>query len=516
MTLVETFLSTVPGHPLPGLRTLDQRWQQWRNRIATEPIQVIAKSSEVLGTVDWDVVICGGTLGIMLGAALAQSGWRVALLEKGILQGRAQEWNTSREELQVLVRLGLLTEAQFEQTIASEFNPNRIAFHGGPEFWVKDVLNIGVDPVYLLETLKRFFLQQSGKLFEKTGLIHATVHSDGVSIQAGTETFTTRLLIDVMGHGSPIVAQARQGQLPDAVCLVVGTCSQGIPQGTTGDLMVSLAPIDGAGQCFWEAFPAREGRTTYQFTYADLYPKRPSLADLFELYFQRVGEYQNINLENLQILRAMYGIFPSYRDSPLVLPWNRTLAVGDSSGCQSPLSFGGFGAMLRHLPRLAVGIHEALSSNALTQKDLALLQPYQPNLSVTWLFQRAMSVRGDQILAPDQINTLLTAVFQSMNRLGEPVLKPFLQDVVQFGGLYRTLLQVSLQSPHLIPGILQQVGVGALLNWMRHFGALGLYSTLSFLDKQAQDKPQIGQRQYRHHRWQDAFRYGSGLDIKQP
>jgi lycopene cyclase CruP len=73
-----------------------------------------------------------------------------------------------------------------------------------------------------------------------------------------------------------------------------------------------------------------------------------------------------------------------------------------------------------------------------------------------------------------------------------------------------------LQSPHLIPGILQQVGVGALLNWMRHFGALGLYSTLSFLDKQAQDKPQIGQRQYRHHRWQDAFRYGSGLDIKQP
>jgi lycopene cyclase CruP len=280
--------------------------------------------------------------------------------------------------------------------------------------------------------------------------------------------------------------------------------------------MVSLAPTDETGQCFWEAFPAREGRTTYQFTYADLHPKRPSLTDLFELYFQRVGEYQNIDLEKIQILRAMYGIFPSYRDSPLVLPWNRTLAVGDSSGCQSPLSFGGFGAMLRHLPRLAVGIHEALSSNALTQKDLALLQPYQPNLSVTWLFQRAMSVRENQSLAPDQINTLLTAVFQSMDRLGEPVLKPFLQDVVQFGGLYRTLLQVSLRSPHLIPGILQQVGVDALLDWMRHFGALGLYSTLSSLSKQAQDKDQIEQQQYRYHRWQDAFRYGSGLDIKQP
>lgn len=515
MTFVETFLSTVPGNPLQGLRSLDQRWQQWRNRSVTEPVPVIAESSALLGAVEWDVVICGGTLGIMLGAALAQFGWRVALLEKGTLRGRAQEWNTSREELGVLVRLGLLTEAQFEQTIASEFNPNRIAFQGGPEFWVKDVLNIGVDPVYLLETLKQFFLQQGGKLFENTGFTHASIHPDGVNLQAGTETetFKARLLIDVMGHGSPIVAQARNGQLPDAVCLVVGTCAQGIPQGTTGDLMVSLAPIGPSGQCFWEAFPARDGRTTYQFIYANLHPKRPGLEELFELYFRSIGVYQNIDLENLQILRAMYGIFPSYRESPLVFPWSRTLAVGDSSGCQSPLSFGGFGAMLRHLPRLVQGIQEALSSDALTQKDLALLQPYQPNLSVTWLFQRAMSVREEQVLAPDQINTLLTAVFQAMDRLGEPVLKPFLQDVVQFGGLYQTLVQVSLRSPQLIPGILQQVGVGSLLDWLRHFGALGLYSALSPLLGEKQDPSKVGRQQYRRHRWQDALKYGAGLDL---
>jgi len=45
---------------------------------------------------------------------------------------------------------------------------------------------------------------------------------------------------------------------------------------------------------------------------------------------------------------------------------SRILPVGDSSGNQSPLSFGGFGAMVRHLKRLTAGIHEALSTDQLS------------------------------------------------------------------------------------------------------------------------------------------------------
>jgi hypothetical protein len=33
---------------------------------------------------------------------------------------------------------------------------------------------------------------------------------------------TARLVVDCMGFGSPIVRQARHGQKPDGVCLVVG------------------------------------------------------------------------------------------------------------------------------------------------------------------------------------------------------------------------------------------------------------------------------------------------------
>lgn len=107
------------------------------------------------------------------------------------------------------------------------------------------------------------------------------------------------------------------------------------------------------------------------------------------------------------------------------MPWDRIIAVGDSSGMQSPVSFGGFGAMMRHLPRLSLAIDEALKGDYLTREDLALIQPYQPNISVTWLFQKTMSVPIDKQPQPNQINDLMSGVFRVMDKLGDDVLKPF-------------------------------------------------------------------------------------------
>jgi hypothetical protein len=59
----------------------------------------------------YDVVVLGGTLGILLATALLaqhqqQAGpgalpLRVAVVERGKLQGRQQEWNVSHDDLQV-------------------------------------------------------------------------------------------------------------------------------------------------------------------------------------------------------------------------------------------------------------------------------------------------------------------------------------------------------------------------------------------------------------------------------
>ena len=515
MTRVAELLETLPSPFLSNLQQADRRWHQLRHDSRGAIPQVVQESSAPIGSVDWDVVVCGGTLGVMIGTTLALRGWRVLILERGILKGREQEWNISRAELAVLVELELLTEEQLETAISSEFNPNRIQFMGGPAVWVKDVLNAGVDPVFLLDALKTRFLEAGGHLQEQTAFSGVVVHSDGVAIQTDT-TITARLMLDVMGHFSPVVAQARQGQQPAGVCLVVGTCAQGLPDLDTGDLLVSFTPIENHCQYFWEAFPARDGRTTYMFTYADLHPQRPSLETLFQDYLQRLPDYQNTDLADFKILRALFGMFPSYEKSPLKFPWARIMPIGDSSGSQSPLSFGGFGAMIRHLSRLDAGIHEALHTDTLSAEALKVLQPYQPNLSATWLFQQSMRAPADRDLDPQQINQLLKTVFQEMEQLGDPVLKPFLQDIVQFPALTRTLLQMSIRHPQLTPKILGHVGLGALASWMPHYLSLGLYNELHRLIPLLEQGTQLlnPRQQYYWHRRFEGWIYGSGHDYE--
>jgi len=512
MSQTEQILSQLPGDVLGRLRDADQLWQALR--ADTNPVPLLIKESkEPLLTVDWDVVICGGTLGILIGCALQRRGWRVALIERGILRGRDQEWNISRKELDVFLELELLSEAELEKAIATEYNPARISFFEGPDFWIRDVLNIGVEPVFLLDTLKSKFLAAGGQLLEKTAFEGAAVHPDGVLIDAAGG-LKARLLIDAMGNFSPIVQQARQGEKPEGVCLVVGSCAQGFPKNETGDLIVSFTPIQNQCQYFWEAFPARDGRTTYLFTYLDAHPERPSLEFFFDEYLRLLPEYQGIELSQIEFKRVLFGFFPSYRDSPIRMPWSRILPVGDSSGGQSPVSFGGFGSMVRHLKRLTEGIHDALESDALSQNALAQLQPYQPNIAVTWLFQRAMSVGIDQQLPPNQINQLLTGVFQAMEQLGDDVLRPFLQDVVQFPGLSKTLLLTSVTKPGLVIPVIPQVGLTTLLDWIVHYINLGVYTGLYSLGQpissRAKTLPPLPQ--YYCRRWLEAWRYGSGSD----
>ena len=59
------------------------------------------------------------------------------------------------------------------------------------------------------------------------------------------------------------------------------------------------------------------------------------------------------------------------------------------------------------------------------------------------------------ILKPSDgfVNRLLRTNFDAMNDLGDEVLRPFLQDVVQFKGLARTLLQATARDPLFIPQV---------------------------------------------------------------
>ena len=168
--------------------------------------------------------------------------------------------------------------------------------------------------------------------------------------------------------------------------------------------------------------------------------------------------------------------------------------------------------MVRHLERLTQGIDEALKADLLDSKSLGLLQPYQPNLSVTWLFQKSMSVGVNQKLAPNKINEVLSTIFADMESLGDDVLRPFLQDVVQFPALAKTMLRTSVRHPALVASILPQVGVGSVASWMRHFVSLGGYSALNTMQSTVDTRKTSDKKQYYADRWREALKYGSGAD----
>lgn len=155
------------------------------------------------------------------------------------------------------------------------------------------------------------------------------------------------------------------------------------------------------------------------------------------------------------------------RASPIQSPFPRIIQVGDASGIQSPLSFGGFGSLTRHLERITGGLQEALDEDLLAAEDLSAINAYQPNLSACWMFQRAMSVpvgrnpdkrivigitllyelRAEVVLIEDIFAGTLSNSFSAMEKLGDETMRPFLQDVLQFGPLLRTLLLAAVQDP---------------------------------------------------------------------
>ena len=99
-------------------------------------------------------------------------------------------------------------------------------------------------------------------------------------------------------------------------------------------------------------------------------------------------------LSQVDVQRIVFGWFPTYRrGAPLPPRFDRVLSVGDASAVQSPISFGGFCAMLRHLPRYTRGLDLALREDRLARGDLARLTPYLPNLGTAWMSAAAMTAR---------------------------------------------------------------------------------------------------------------------------
>ena len=452
----------------------------------------------------------------------------------------------------------------------------------GYECYIPNVLNLGVSPSILIENVAARFRSMGGTVLENCALKSIAIsESIGAALELNPldksdnnssnsnrldsdynqrndeNIITTKLVLDCMGNASPISRQQRYGRKPDGVCAVVGTCAGGYEKETNllGDIIYTNTEIQvinekqrnnkGEGgetggsnesrlQYFWEAFPVGIGgsngmepgssdvKTTYMFTYMDASVERPSLSTLMDDYWQLLPIYQPsiTNVEtDLDVKRVLFAYFPTYRDSPLRPQWSRLLAVGDASGIQSPLSFGGFGALTRHLGRISSAVAEAIEYDLMHKDDLGMINAYAPNLSAAWMFQKAMSVRIGQGVDPKFVNRLLATNFEVMHNMGvQSTMMPFLQDVVRIDGLVGSLARSFVADPTFMPQIVAHVGVPTLVEWLGHVGMIATYHALHtavspilepIVETTMKNNPK---ERYLWRRRMDAWKYGSGND----
>jgi hypothetical protein len=98
-TVVTTHTTPLP--PLPTTPSTTTTSTSSSDATATPQQEGGAAAAAAAAGVEYDIVMAGGTLGLMVAAALQRRGYRVAVVEKRRAEGRTQEWNSSRGELEV-------------------------------------------------------------------------------------------------------------------------------------------------------------------------------------------------------------------------------------------------------------------------------------------------------------------------------------------------------------------------------------------------------------------------------
>ncbi len=483
---VAAFASMADGEAaLRSVADLERRWiglpssRDWTCPLNYVPD--VASLPHCFPENNYDIVIAGGGLGLIAGAALAARGLRVMVFDRDRVGAAHREWNISERELASLVNWGIFTKDELRGTIATRYDRGVISFDatgtGVPAcpLQLSGVLDVALDAQSVLDLARKRFLQAGGSILEGRSFtrLHMAEHGPVTSVfevegPDGKEFYRARLAIDTMGSVSPIAIALNNGLPFDGVCPTAGTVMRGLNlHSTTGDVLVSVAPTQEGRQFIWEGFPGRDGETTVYLFYYDRTgakeAQKQSLLDLFEQYFTLLPTYRPLK-QGSEHLKPVFGYIPAKHGKAGYTATRGLLCLGDSAAGQSPLTFCGFGSFVRHVGRTAMLIDYALKHDLLEKPHLNVITPHQANLRVAWVFSRFMQPwpGGDAT----SVNRIMNVFCKALNEAGPRTTRRFLQDRYTFPEYLRIMLTTARHEPGIFALTARVLGPHGLLKWL--------------------------------------------------
>ena len=423
---------------------------------------------------DFDVVLAGGGLSLVYAAYLARRGLRVAVFDRRKIGCGHREWNISRAELRPLVDSELFTEAEVDALVQLEYDHGICRWHGGGTYPVRHVLDCVVDAERLLDGLRARAAAAGATLLDHHALAGYRGGVGGVEVRltapgGGVRTLSARVLVDGMGASSPHAAF-------DLVCPTVGGVLANLEDvdPRVGEILVTTEDVEEDRQHIWEGFPGPDGRfTTYLFYYTEpsQLPPRP-LHALYDRFFATRPRYKRGDAE---LLKPTYGFIPAYsRLRPMPAARDRVLLVGDAAGRHSPLTFCGFGSMIRSFLPVADALRTRLDDDRLDARSLASVWREPPGLAVMGGLTLMMVPGRRRSVDPADVNRLLDAAFASLAEMGDEVYGAFVRDQIGFSDFIRFMRATARRRPSIYDDVFSVLSPSEIARWSLKLGGLAL------------------------------------------
>ncbi len=477
---------------------LQERWQKVARGLAPterEILRYIPASQLPTAESEFDLLYCGGTLGLFSAAVMARQGYRVAVFDQRRVGTSHREWNISDEELERFVEAGLFTRDELQQAISGRYERGIVRFYaeGIPEppaeLSLRGVLDVAIDLGKLLEMARQKFEEAGGTILDYRALRRVNISESGpvralveVADQAGrVERIGTRLVVNALGAISPLSLELQAGRPFDGVCPTVGTTARGFVLGSDpqevdpalGDVLLSVAHAQKNRQLIWEGFPGHgDEMTVYLFYYDLVEPARAegqNLLELFEDYFELLPTYKKL-APDFAHLKPVYGYIPArhHRSRWGSASRRGIISVGDATSPQSALTFCGFGSQVRNLPRLTRLLAFALDHSLLEEGHLRQIGAHQSNISLVWVFSRFMQPAkpGSR---PDDVNRLMNVFCAALTATGPELTRRFFQDRFHWRDYTYLILTTARRSPRVFPFTLEVLGLRGIGHWFTDY-----------------------------------------------